>query len=120
MGGTGVRHSRDHYGAPAVLLVRGLREIMCSRDHVLCVCLNVWCMCVCVCVCCVCCVCVVCVVCVCVCVCGVCCVCVCVCGVCVCVSLVKPDSGHYYGFVYFRQAKDADIKRGYFQKVRMM
>ena len=34
-------------------------------------------------------------------------VCVCVC-VCVCVSLVKPDSGHYYGFVYFRQAKDAN------------
>ena len=50
----------------------------------------------------------------------VCVVCVCMCCVCVCVSLVQPDSGHYYGFVYFRQAKDADIKRGYFQKVRMM
>ena len=30
---------------------------------------------------------------------------------------LQPDSGHYYGFAYFRQVKDADIKRGYFQKV---
>ena len=89
MGGTGVRHSRDHYGAPAVLLVRAQRDMR-SLNHVLCVYA---------------------------CTCGVCVCCVCVC---VCVSLVQPDSGHYYGFVYFRQAKDADIKRGYFQKVRMM
>ena len=67
-----------------------------------------------------CCVCVVCVCVYCLCVCVCVCVCVYVLCVCVCVPLVQPDSGHYYGFVYFRQAKDADIKRGYFQKVRMM
>lgn len=33
------------------------------------------------------------------------------------ISLQK-DHGHYYGFVYFRQVKDASLKRGYFQKVR--
>ena len=33
---------------------------------------------------------------------------------------LQPDSGHYYGFAYFRQVKDADIKRGYFQKVNFM
>lgn len=32
----------------------------------------------------------------------------------------QPDSGHYYGFAYFRQVKDADIKRGYFQKVHFV
>ena len=34
--------------------------------------------------------------------------------------LAQPDSGHYYGFAYFRQVKDADIKRGYFQKVQFV
>jgi len=29
----------------------------------------------------------------------------------------QPDQTHYFGYVYFRQVKDADIKRGYFQKV---
>jgi hypothetical protein len=28
-----------------------------------------------------------------------------------------PDTSHYYGFSYFRQVKDKDSKRGYFQKV---
>ena len=31
-------------------------------------------------------------------------------------SSSQPDDSHYYGFVYFRQVKDTDIKRGYFQK----
>ena len=31
-------------------------------------------------------------------------------------SVPQPDDGNYYGFVYFRQVKDGDIKRGYFQK----
>lgn len=30
--------------------------------------------------------------------------------------VLTPDDSHYYGFVYFRQVKDTDIKRGYFQK----
>ncbi|XP_064399646.1 protein DENND6A-like [Halichondria panicea] len=30
--------------------------------------------------------------------------------------VLTPDPGYYYGFVYFRQVKDADIKRGYYQK----
>ena len=30
---------------------------------------------------------------------------------------LQPDPGYYYGFVYFRQVKDSDIKRGYYQKV---
>ena len=36
---------------------------------------------------------------------------------CFSVSSLQPDSSHYFGFAYFRQVKDADIKRGYFQKV---
>ncbi|CAI8051076.1 Protein DENND6A [Geodia barretti] len=28
----------------------------------------------------------------------------------------QPDPAYYYGFVYFRQVKDSDIRRGYFQK----
>lgn len=28
-----------------------------------------------------------------------------------------PESAYYYGFVYFRQVKDKDLPRGYFQKV---
>ena len=34
-----------------------------------------------------------------------------------CIS--QPETSHYFGFAYFRQVKDADIRRGYFQKVRM-
>lgn len=30
--------------------------------------------------------------------------------------VLTPDDSHYYGFVYFRQIKDSDIRRGYFQK----
>ncbi|XP_038047740.1 protein DENND6A-like isoform X1 [Patiria miniata] len=29
---------------------------------------------------------------------------------------LQSDSGHYYGFVYFRQIKDKSSRRGYFQK----
>ena len=29
---------------------------------------------------------------------------------------LQPSEAYYYGFVYFRQVKDSDIKRGYFQK----
>ncbi|XP_065909564.1 protein DENND6B-like isoform X2 [Dysidea avara] len=32
--------------------------------------------------------------------------------------VLMPDQTHYFGYVYFRQVKDADIKRGYFQKVQ--
>ena len=31
----------------------------------------------------------------------------------------QPDPAYYYGFVYFRQVKDSDIRRGYFQKVHV-
>lgn len=30
--------------------------------------------------------------------------------------VLMPETGYYYGFVYFRQVKDSDIRRGYFQK----
>ncbi|CAI8051071.1 Protein DENND6A [Geodia barretti] len=30
--------------------------------------------------------------------------------------VLMPDPAYYYGFVYFRQVKDSDIRRGYFQK----
>ena len=33
-----------------------------------------------------------------------------------CQTHLKADSGHYWGYVYFRQVKDATSKRGYFQK----
>lgn len=33
-----------------------------------------------------------------------------------CEPHLKADVGHYWGYVYFRQVKDATIKRGYFQK----
>ena len=35
-------------------------------------------------------------------------------------STLKADAGHYYGFVYFRQVKDSNNKRGYFQKVTLI
>lgn len=35
-----------------------------------------------------------------------------------CVTVQRPDLGHYWGYVYFRQTKDASLPRGYFQKVR--
>lgn len=34
-----------------------------------------------------------------------------------CVRVQRPDLGHYWGFVYFRQMKDTSLPRGYFQKV---
>lgn len=37
-----------------------------------------------------------------------------------CVSTLRADLGHYWGFVYFRQIKDPTIPRGYFQKVRWL
>jgi len=30
--------------------------------------------------------------------------------------VLMPDPGYYYGFVYFRQVRDSDMRRGYFQK----
>lgn len=33
-----------------------------------------------------------------------------------CMPVLKADSAHYWGFVYFRQVKDSTSKRGYFQK----
>ena len=30
--------------------------------------------------------------------------------------VLRQESNHYFGFVYFRQTKDASIRRGYFQK----
>ncbi|XP_053689239.1 protein DENND6 homolog [Sabethes cyaneus] len=33
-----------------------------------------------------------------------------------CLPVHKADPGHFWGFVYFRQIKDATLKRGYFQK----
>lgn len=33
-----------------------------------------------------------------------------------CQPNLKADLGHYFGYVYFRQVKDATSKRGYFQK----
>lgn len=33
-----------------------------------------------------------------------------------CQPHLKADLGHYWGYVYFRQVKDATSKRGYFQK----
>nr|XP_057925211.1 protein DENND6B isoform X2 [Doryrhamphus excisus] len=30
---------------------------------------------------------------------------------------LQSESSHFYGYVYFRQVKDASVKRGYFQKV---
>ncbi|KAK1169125.1 protein DENND6B isoform X1 [Acipenser oxyrinchus oxyrinchus] len=30
--------------------------------------------------------------------------------------VLKRDTTHYYGYVYFRQVKDVSVKRGYFQK----
>jgi hypothetical protein len=33
-----------------------------------------------------------------------------------CNNGLKADAGHYFGYVYFRQVKDATSKRGYFQK----
>lgn len=33
-----------------------------------------------------------------------------------CQPHLKADVGHYWGYVYFRQVKDATSKRGYFQK----
>lgn len=34
-----------------------------------------------------------------------------------CATNQRPDMGHYWGFVYFRQMKDTSLPRGYFQKV---
>lgn len=33
-----------------------------------------------------------------------------------CMPVLKADTAHYWGFVYFRQVKDSTSKRGYFQK----
>jgi hypothetical protein len=33
-----------------------------------------------------------------------------------CLPALKADPGHYWGYVFFRQVKDATSKRGYFQK----
>ncbi|XP_075155054.1 protein DENND6B [Haematobia irritans] len=33
-----------------------------------------------------------------------------------CPPVLKADQSHYWGFVYFRQRRDANIPRGYFQK----
>ncbi|KAJ6650036.1 Protein DENND6B [Pseudolycoriella hygida] len=33
-----------------------------------------------------------------------------------CIPVQRADSGHYWGFVYFRQIKDNRLPRGYFQK----
>lgn len=33
-----------------------------------------------------------------------------------CKHEMKADEGHFWGYVYFRQAKDTSLKRGYFQK----
>lgn len=33
-----------------------------------------------------------------------------------CQTVQRPDLGHYWGFVYFRQMKDTSLPRGYFQK----
>lgn len=33
-----------------------------------------------------------------------------------CLPAVSADTGHFWGFVYFRQVKDKRLKRGYFQK----
>lgn len=33
-----------------------------------------------------------------------------------CQQHLRADEGHYWGYVYFRQMKDANLKRGYFQK----
>uniref|UniRef100_A0A182JPG2 UDENN domain-containing protein n=1 Tax=Anopheles christyi TaxID=43041 RepID=A0A182JPG2_9DIPT len=35
---------------------------------------------------------------------------------CHCMPVHRADPGHFWGFVYFRQIKDASLKRGYFQK----
>ncbi|XP_050073568.1 chaperone protein DnaK [Anopheles maculipalpis] len=35
---------------------------------------------------------------------------------CHCMPVHRADPGHFWGFVYFRQIKDATLKRGYFQK----
>lgn len=34
-----------------------------------------------------------------------------------CIAVQRADTGHYWGFVYFRQIKDSSLPRGYFQKV---
>lgn len=34
-----------------------------------------------------------------------------------CLPTLLANSGYYYGFVYFRQVKDKNLPRGYFQKV---
>ncbi|XP_001355132.3 protein DENND6B [Drosophila pseudoobscura] len=33
-----------------------------------------------------------------------------------CAPALRQDSSHYWGFVYFRQKRDANLPRGYFQK----
>jgi hypothetical protein len=33
-----------------------------------------------------------------------------------CKQELKADAGHFWGYVYFRQTKDSNLKRGYFQK----
>ncbi|KAH9520916.1 Protein dennd6a [Dermatophagoides farinae] len=33
-----------------------------------------------------------------------------------CLSLLQVDKSYFYGFVYFRQVKDRNVRRGYFQK----
>ncbi|XP_034490164.1 protein DENND6B [Drosophila innubila] len=33
-----------------------------------------------------------------------------------CAPAMRSDSSHYWGFVYFRQKRDANLPRGYFQK----
>lgn len=37
-----------------------------------------------------------------------------------CVPMQRADPNHYWGYVYFRQIKDATMTRGYFQKVSNM
>lgn len=34
----------------------------------------------------------------------------------ICLPAIRADSGHYWGYVFFRQIKDRNLKRGYFQK----
>lgn len=34
-----------------------------------------------------------------------------------CLPTLQTNSGYFYGFVYFRQVKDKNLPRGYFQKV---
>lgn len=37
-----------------------------------------------------------------------------------CLPVHKADISHYWGFVYFRQKRDPNLPRGYFQKVTLL